>query len=108
MVALLGGCSSGIRVKEPTVTADGVQHVEIGFAGDRLTGSGHYAVPVGSTVELVVSSDVADEVHVHGYERRAFVTAGSSVTITLVADLPGEFEVELEQHARHIAVLQVS
>ena len=50
----------------------------------------------GSPVEPVVAGDVADEVHVHGYERRAFVTAGASVTLRFVADVPGVVEVEPE------------
>ncbi len=90
------------------VAPDGVQRVEVAFAGGAVTGGVvRYAVPVGSTVELVVASDVADEVHLHGYDRRSFVTAGASTTIRLDADLPGVFEAELEQRGVPLAELQV-
>ena len=85
-----------------------MQHIEVAFAGGAVTGGVvRYAVPSGSTVELVVSSDVADEVHVHGYDRRSFVTAGASTTMRFAADLPGVFDVELEQRGVPLAQLQV-
>jgi heme/copper-type cytochrome/quinol oxidase subunit 2 len=65
-------------------------------------------VPLGSTVTLKVTSDVADEVHVHGYDKKGDVEAGSSVTITFTADLPGQFEVELEDAHLKLVELRVS
>lgn len=100
-VFLLVGC--GQTVLTPTVTPDGAQRVEL----DR----GHvarYAVPLGSTVELVVSSDATDEVHVHGYDRRGFVTAGATATLRFVADQPGVYEVELEISGEALGQLAVS
>jgi hypothetical protein len=103
------GCSAPAASAVPAVVApDGTQRVEVAYAGGAVTdGVVRYAVPLGSTVELVVTSDVADEVHLHGYDRRSFVTAGASTTITLVADLPGVFEAELERRAVPLAELQV-
>ncbi len=106
----LAGCSAGAPATVPAaVTAEGVQHIEVACAGGAVTGGvRRYAVPVGSTVELVVSSDVADEVHVHGYDRTSFVTAGASTTLRWEATLPGVFDVELEQRGTPLASLQVS
>jgi hypothetical protein len=93
----------------PVVTAEGVQRVQVAFAGGAVTGGvARYAVPVGSSVELVVASDVADEVHLHGYDRLAFVTAGATATLRFVADLPGVYEVEFEQRGTQLAQLEVS
>lgn len=104
----LGGCAAS-SVLAPTVTADGVQRVELAYAGGAVTaGAGRYAVPLGSTVEIVVASDVADEVHLHGYDRSGFVTAGASTTLRFVADVPGVFELEFEQRGTRLAQLQVS
>ncbi|WP_214405206.1 hypothetical protein [Pseudonocardia lacus] len=105
----LVGCSSPAPSAVPApVAPDGALRVEVAFAGGAVTGGVvRYAVPVGSTVELVVTSDVADEVHLHGYDRSGFVTAGASTSIRLVADLPGVFEAELEQRAVPLAELQV-
>ena len=106
---LLGACSAGPSTVAPTVTAAGAQHIEIGFAGGAVTGGVvRYAVPADSTVELVVSSDVADEVHLHGYDRTSYVTAGATTGLRFVADLPGVFAVELEQRAAPLGEIQVS
>lgn len=114
IVLALAGCGSAAAppaapTPTPVVTADGVQRVELTYAGGTLPGGpARYAVPVGSTVELVVASDVADEVHLHGYDRRAFVTAGATATLRFVADVPGVYEVELEQAGAQLAQVQVS
>ncbi len=107
---VVAGCgTSGSGAVAPVVAADGTQRVEVAFAGGAVTGGiVRYAVPVGSTVELVVSSDVADQVHVHGYDRLSYVTAGASTTIRFVADLPGVFEVELEQRGTPLTQLEVA
>jgi plastocyanin len=110
VVIAVGGCAgSQTATVAPVVTAEGVQRVEVAFAGGAVTGGmSRYAVPVGSTVEVVVASDVADEVHLHGYDRAAFVTAGATATLRFVADLPGVYEVELEQRGTPLAQLEVS
>ncbi len=108
-VLVLAGCTGPVaETAVPATAADGTQRIEVAYAGGEVTGGvDRYAVPLGATVEVVVSSDVADEVHVHGYDRSSFVTAGASTTVRLVADLPGVFEVELEQRAAPLAELQV-
>lgn len=62
----------------------------------------------GERVRFVVRSDVADEVHVHGYDITRDVTAGGSVRFGFPARLEGVFEVELEQRKEQIAELRVS
>jgi heme/copper-type cytochrome/quinol oxidase subunit 2 len=59
-------------------------------------------------VTLIVSSDVADEVHVHGYDLMADVAPGSPARISFEASVPGRFDVELEGRAIQIAELRVS
>lgn len=104
----VGGCAAPAAAVAPVLSADGVQRVEVAYAGGVVTGGVvRYAVPIGSTVELVVGSDVADRVHLHGYDRFGFVTAGATATVRFVANLPGVFEVELEQRATRLAELQV-
>ena len=51
-------------------------------------------VATGDHVHLSVTSDHADEVHVHGYDIEKEVSAGGTVTIDFTADIPGQFEVE--------------
>jgi hypothetical protein len=62
----------------------------------------------GERVRFVVRSDVADEIHVHGYDRLREVRAGGSVRFDFPADLEGVFEVELEQRKEQIAELRVN
>jgi hypothetical protein len=62
----------------------------------------------GERARFVVESDVADEVHVHGYDVSRDVPAGGSVRFNFPADIEGVFEVELEQRGQQIAELRVS
>jgi len=62
----------------------------------------------GERVRLTVRSDVADEVHVHGYDISKEVAAGGSVRFRFPADIEGVFEVELEQRHVQIAELRVT
>ncbi len=64
-------------------------------------------VKKGATVTLVVHSDVADEIHLHGYNLMKDVTAGGVARITFVASAAGRFEAELEQRGVQIAELTV-
>jgi len=58
-------------------------------------------------VVLVVKSDVADEIHLHGYDKKTDVTAGGTARLPFVANVPGRFEVELESRSIQIADLTV-
>ena len=64
-------------------------------------------VDKGERVVIVVSSDVADEVHLHGYDIVRDVTAGGMARIAFLATLPGRFEVELENRGVQIADITV-
>lgn len=61
----------------------------------------------GDRVQFVVQSDVADEIHVHGYDFMKDVEAGGKVSFSFKAKIDGEFEVELEKHGEQIANLVV-
>ncbi len=62
---------------------------------------------LGEQLRIVVNSDVADEVHIHGYDRLAPVAAGGQAAIVLKADLPGVFEMELERRNLSLGELVV-
>ena len=65
-------------------------------------------VAKGDNVVLVVHSDVADEIHLHGYDLSTDVAAGGVGRIRFVATVPGRFEAELEQRGVQIADLTVT
>ena len=64
-------------------------------------------VSKGDRVVIVVKSDVADEIHLHGYDKHTDVKAGGTARLPFTADLPGRFEVELESRGVQIADLTV-
>ena len=61
----------------------------------------------GEQVRLQVKSDVAEEVHVHGYDLIEEVAPGRLASFSFPADIEGGFEVELEGSAKQIAELTV-
>ena len=79
----------------------------IAVASDAAPEVRHYSVEQGRKVEIVVTSELADEVHVHGYDLMADVAPGAPVTIAFTATAPGLFEIELEGHHLPIAELEV-
>ena len=58
-------------------------------------------------VVLVVTSDVADEIHLHGYDKAKDVAAGGTVRLPFKATIPGRFEAELESRGFQIAEITV-
>jgi hypothetical protein len=61
----------------------------------------------GDTVRFRVRADVADHVHVHGYDLMKDVEPGKTVTFSFPADITGIFEIELEDAGEQIAQLRV-
>jgi hypothetical protein len=64
-------------------------------------------VKKGNRVRLVVASDVADEIHVHGYDFMKDVPAGGVVRFDFPATIDGAFVIELEKRGEQIAELKV-
>jgi heme/copper-type cytochrome/quinol oxidase subunit 2 len=83
--------------EEPTTTPTPDAHeIEIEVEEGRVDGPSEVRVERGERIRLVVEADVADEVHLHGYDLMADVAPGSPAVIVFRADAPGVFEVELE------------
>jgi hypothetical protein len=61
----------------------------------------------GDQVRFKVNSDVADEIHVHGYDFHKDVPAGGSVTFSFPAKIEGVFVIELEAKGEQIGQLTV-
>lgn len=69
--------------------------------------TGRIPVPTNTPVTLVVTSDTADEVHLHGYDIEKELAPGTPTTLRFVANVPGVFEVELHKLDLVIVHLQV-
>jgi hypothetical protein len=79
--------------------------IDVEFAGGEVVGTRQLQVAVGDAVDFWVVSDVADELHVHGYDLLYELTPGVPVNITFVADVPGVFSVEI--HTGHTELLEI-
>ncbi|MCW2607889.1 MAG: uncharacterized protein JWO60_2582, partial [Frankiales bacterium] len=82
--------------------------VDLTVVGGKVTGdTGRVRIGLGDRVRLTVTADVADEVHLHGYDLHADTAAGQAASLEFVADRPGIFEVELEESRLALTRLQV-
>ena len=81
--------------------------IEISVVGDEVTGGGRHQVPLGETVVLRVTSDAADEVHLHGYDLSLDLPPGQPAVLRFDATIPGVFEAELHDAGIVLAELQI-
>lgn len=102
--------TSSSPVDEPTAPGGSpqAQRIEVTVSGGEVDGPGTVTIQAGQQVELAVTSDAADHVHVHGYDVLKDVAAGETATLTFTADIPGVFEVELEESGTQLLELQVT
>jgi plastocyanin len=90
------------QASAPTVSVSdesaGVRVVEVEIAdGQVSTDDDRVEARRGDTVRIVVTSDVDDEVHVHGVEQTATLVAGETATVEFTVDEAGLFEVETHE-----------
>jgi hypothetical protein len=112
----LAGCGGGSKSSAPTTstvapatttvpstTTAGPVTIRVLIKGGKPVGGIQRAtVKKGQKVAIVVHSDVADEVHVHGYDLHKDVDAGGTVRIVFPATITGVFEAELEDRKLQI------
>lgn len=91
-----------------TTTASVSDASRIEISEGRVEGPDVVRVELGETVEVVVSSDVDDEIHVHGYDLFFELRAGVPNQLTFTADVSGIFEVETHDTHVHLFDLEVS
>jgi len=135
VLAALAGCSSGETIAdgaptstEPSPTSSGPtspaeqsptaqesstpaeQAVEVTVSvrdGTVTPPTRRVEVARDSLVRLLVTSDVDDEVHVHGYEVEGQLEAGRTATVELVAAESGVFAVETHDSGLELLQLEV-
>lgn len=91
--------SASMGGKVPTIVIRG---------GEPVGGVAELEYSAGEEVRFEVTSDIADEVHVHGYDLMEDVSAGGTVSFDFPAEIEGIFEVELEGRKEQIAELRVN
>lgn len=92
-----------------TLPAGVDQVITVSVAGGKVTGpKGRVKVEKGSTVQIVITSDKADEGHLHGYDKEVPLEAGKPAQITFKATLAGIFDLELHKSETKLLSLQVA
>ena len=101
--------SAGAPTRYDADVADAAQTIMVSAVGGAPEGGvQRVQVDIGSVVALMVTSDVAEEVHVHGYDILRATSDGHPAHFAFNADIPGVFEVEFEGSGRLLLQLQVS
>ena len=103
-----GGAGTEPRTTEPVAPRRVGLVARIDVRGGRPSGGvQRFRVQKGGRVLVVVRSDVADHVHVHGYDVMRDVGPRAQARISFRATIVGRFEIELEERGTQIAELEV-
>jgi hypothetical protein len=99
----------GTTTQPATTTAPAEpEPVRVVFRDGRVRGGVQtFSFEQGDRVRLIVRADVADHVHVHGFDLFADVAPGRPARFTFRADLSGSFDIELEDRHVPLAELRV-
>lgn len=93
----------------PVDPSPAVRVITASYAGGEVTvDEPRVRTALNEQVVLRISSDVVEEIHVHGYDVYADVPAGGSVDIPLILTLPGAYEVELHEAGRPLFQLRTA
>ena len=128
LLMLLAGCASGddggsdansgggtttsssaaTASDQPSEDAAEVVEVTVAVSDGKVTPKPRRVdVPAGAQVRLQITSDVDDEVHVHGYDVEETLEAGRTTTVEFTADQTGLFEVETHESELELVQLEV-
>jgi hypothetical protein len=120
VAAVLSGCAGTAAPTEPSASESSApssdaapssaagQRIEVEVSGGQVTGdTGRVPVAPGTAVTVVVTSDVADVAHLHGYDVEVELTPGQSAELTFDATIAGVFELELHEAGTVLLTVQV-
>ena len=89
-----------------TTTADGVTvAIAVSYADGEVGGPEQSEVAEGSLVQILVTSDVEDQVSLEGYDIEADVGPDTAAVLEFVADTIGTFDLEL--HDEEVVLLEL-
>ena len=104
-----GHAMAGSPTRYDADVADASQTVAVEIVGgEPVSGVQRVEVDLGSVVALMVTSDTAEEVHVHGYDILRAVSADHPAHFAFTAEIPGVFEVEFEGSGQLLLQLEIS
>jgi len=107
LAVLLAGCG-GSSTGGDAGRGGKTDTIRVAVKDGKVTPATHREpVAKGDTVKLVVTTDTADEVHVHGVDIEKETAPGKPVTITFVAKDAGIYEVETHESGLQLLQLEV-
>ena len=78
-----------------SATTEAAKTLSLTLTGKRIDPQpGIVTLKTGETLRLTVTSDHDDELHPHGFDKEAQLTAGKPTTLDLSTNQPGTYEVE--------------
>ena len=87
--------TSSSSSSSPSSSSSAGRTVTITVTGTKVTPAPSTVdLPVGESLTLTVTSDHADELHIHGFEVEKELTAGTPLSVTVTGKQPGVYEVE--------------
>lgn len=95
----------GAQEQQPEPEEPDVQTVKI-EGGQPVGGVQELEFPSGERAEFAVESNIADELHLHGYDVYVDVAPGKTETVSFDADIEGLFE--LESHSTGALFAEIS
>ena len=82
--------------------------IEASVAGGTVTvEQDRFEVAKGADVVIRVTDDVEEPIHLHGYDIETDAAPGQPAEIAFTADVPGVFEVELEDSGTLLFEIEV-
>jgi len=115
VLALVGAAACSSAGPEPgaggaggVVSTGSVRRLAVTITGTTVTPApAQVDLPIGSTLELVVTSDHDDELHAHGFDVEESLKAGVPTTLRLTGKEAGSYEVETHDPALTLLTVAV-
>ncbi len=102
-----GAPTSAVSTEDTSAAIDGTL-IEATVAGGKVTvAEDRFEVAEGTYVVIRVTVDAEEPVHLHGYDIEADALPGKPAEIAFTADIPGVFEVELEDSGTLLFEIEV-
>jgi hypothetical protein len=103
LALLLSGCAG-----TTSAASTEAQQIDVEYVGGQVRGdTGRVTVHEGAPVTITITSDVADEAHLHGYDVETELEPGKPAELRFDATIPGVFELELHEADTVLLTLQV-
>ncbi|HEX7275991.1 MAG TPA: hypothetical protein VF244_01320 [Acidimicrobiales bacterium] len=101
------GTGATTTVPATTTTTASGRVAEFTYSGGNVSGDSRVTAKLGEQVTIRVTSDVAEEIHVHTYDLTVDLEPAVAGEVTFTADIPGVHEVELEHSHLRLTSLEV-